>query len=123
MAELCAKECKECPFRRASAPGFLGSSSGDPWDFAAQHVYGDVYLPCHLRVNWEKSDAQERALEAPVCRGFMTMMKNAGQMPRNPEMAALYSQMPPDPETFFASYKEFHEHHSNPELARSMRNT
>lgn len=118
---ICKKICPQCPWRRASAPGFLGSASGDPWAFAAQHVYGDVHLPCHLHVDWGAADVQARALQAPMCRGFAVFMRNTGKLPADPALTALVREIEPDHDAIFSDYRQFHEHHHNPDLARSFR--
>ena len=43
------KPCKECPFRKKSAPGWLGSST--PEGFMATTL-SDVEMPCHLTVDY-----------------------------------------------------------------------
>lgn len=120
--ELCKALCRECPFKRTSAPGWLGSASGDPWEFLKPHfIAGEMPLPCHLRVHWEGEDVQDRAARAPVCRGYMTFLRNTMKMPKDPEMAALYRQIAPDTDAVFSNLTEFLAHHHNPDLALSFR--
>jgi hypothetical protein len=119
--EVCKVLCRECPFRRASAPGYLGASSGDPWDFLESFAHGEAALPCHLQVNWDRADAQDQAACAKVCRGSLVMLKNECKLPRDPELVALMRSIEPDRETVFAHRNEFMLHHNNPDLAASFR--
>lgn len=112
---ICKKICLQCPWRRASAPGFLGSVSGDPWAFAGQHLYGGSegeHLPCHLRINWELPNAQELANNAPLCRGYVTFLRNTDSLPTSFDT----SSVEPDHEAVFSNYQEFHLHHHDLEL-------
>lgn len=116
-ANLCPKLCKECPFRRASAQGYLGECLGDPWEFLRAHfIEGEVPLPCHMTVDWQHPNAQKRAKTAPMCRGFVTFMRNTCKLPRDPEIAALVREVEPDRDTVFASLNEFLLHHHNESL-------
>ncbi len=113
-AKPCKKACRECPFRRASAAGWLGAASfeDDPGSaFLDQHWNYEVPLPCHMQVNWSADDADKQALEKPLCFGFLTMMKNGCKMPHDPELAARVKDMERDPE-FFAFPHEFKQHHN-----------
>lgn len=73
-----------------------------------------------MQVNWNKPDAQEAALTAPVCRGFMIFMKNNMTMPKAPGLEQLYAEIEPDRDAVFSSYREFHAHHENRELMISF---
>jgi hypothetical protein len=108
----CVKQaCKECPFRRASIPGWLGESSGKPMEFIGPHWQADLPLPCHLTVNWESDNSQGRAAEAPLCFGLLTMMKNSAKMPRDPELAAAVRSVERNTDEFFTHLGEFVQHH------------
>ncbi len=104
--------CRECPFRRASAPGYLGQASHDPHEFLGSHWYGFVPLPCHLRVNWEAPNAQEQVQGAQLCQGFLIMCKNACKLPLNSLVAEALSQVEPDRVNVFSHANEFCEHHA-----------
>lgn len=113
-AKPCKKACRECPFRRTSVPGWLGSASFDPnpgQSFLVQHWFQDVPLPCHMQVNWEKDDSQEQATVKPLCYGLLTMMKNSCKMPHDRGLAAAVAAMERDPE-FFSFPQEFYDHHN-----------
>jgi len=109
----CAKKvCKECPFRRTSPEGYLGSVSGDPHGFLDPHYHGAARLPCHMQVDWEGKggDVMESVLNAPLCRGLVTMMKQGCKYPENAEVKAAMETVEPDPAVFSYPH-EFYEHH------------
>lgn len=69
-------------------------------------------LPCHMQVRWTEEDAQEQARVKPLCFGFLTMMRNAGKLPRNPDFAAHVREMEKDTDQFFTFPHEFAIHHN-----------
>jgi len=103
--------CRECPFRRASAAGYLGECSHDPHEFVDLHWHTDLPLPCHMAVDWENPDAQEIAMEAALCRGFLILLHNSCKLPHNRDLADAVRSMEPDHERFFSRLDEFCEHH------------
>ena len=109
MADL-SKPCRECPFRRKSAPGWLGEASGDPGLFIAAHWHGDVHLPCHMTVDWERNGA-EKAESQPTCFGFAQMCRNSAKLPINPMDAAAVRALDADHEQIFSHIGQFIEHH------------
>lgn len=104
--------CRECPFRRDSAPGYLGEASYDPESFLAPHWHAEAPLPCHMHVDWER-DAEQQ--DAPLCRGLMVMMRNSAKMPTDPGLVEIRNAITPDREAFFAFPHEFKQHHTKPE--------
>lgn len=107
--------CRGCPFKRSSCPGWLGAASYEPEQFLAPHWYNVVALPCHMSVDWEAMDAQERATKAPLCRGFLVMAKNACKLPLSTVVADAMKVVERDTKRFFQSPHEFNEHHKRPE--------
>lgn len=104
--------CRECPFKRTSAQGWLGSASS-PEDFLFPHWHGKLRLACHMRVDWESDEAQEQALDtAPLCRGILIMSKNCAKHLDNEEMARARSKVSPDVDAVFRFALEFTDHHS-----------
>lgn len=67
------KPCRECPFRRASAPGYLGNSS--PLEFQ-KCAASPTRMPCHLRVDYERKDWKRQAAKAPQCVGRAILTAN-----------------------------------------------
>lgn len=116
----CAKKvCRECPFRRASAPGYLGEASYDPHGFIAPHYHGDVRLPCHMAINWETGKNID---DAPICRGFAIFMKNNVKYADNPEVRKAMEEVKVDRESIFGWFNEFITHHTKKEkICRSKR--
>lgn len=114
-AKPCKKACRECPFRKESAAGWLGSASmdDDPGSsFLDPHWIGEMPLPCHMQVQWTADDAQEQTREKPLCVGFLTMMANSGKLPRDPAFAQHVVAMKKDKDEFFTFPHEFKQHHN-----------
>lgn len=103
--------CRECPFKKESLPGYLGAASGNPREFLTPHWVFEVRLPCHLTVDWEDNDWQEVSQKAPLCQGLLIMMKNAGKLPRNPEIANTVRETDANREDVFSFPHEFEKHH------------
>ncbi|MEE8263233.1 MAG: hypothetical protein V3R83_12295 [Gammaproteobacteria bacterium] len=108
--------CSECPFRRNSAPGYLGSASHDPEGFLHPHWHGERKLPCHMEIDWEVSDLdKEIAVEsANHCLGYLTLMRNACKLPRDAEAKKLLSSVDRNSSDFFSFPQEFYLHHKDP---------
>lgn len=117
MNEVHKKVCRECPFRRVSPAGFLGSASWDPRSFLGPHLLGSVHLPCHMTIDWRKPDAQEQAREKPMCRGFAIMCRNANIIPRGVVSPEILKAIDPDYESIFSNPHEFIAHHEDLEMA------
>ncbi len=56
------RPCKECPWRRKSARGWLGADN--PQGFLSTTL-ADTRMPCHMAVNYEREDWREQAERAP----------------------------------------------------------
>jgi hypothetical protein len=61
------KQCKQCPFRKTSAPGWLG-------EYTAGSVFSSIWkgFPffCHTRIDYKRKDWKERAMKkGPLCVG------------------------------------------------------
>jgi hypothetical protein len=103
------KPCKECPFRRKSAPGWLGAST--PEEFIAT-TRSEHPMPCHCAIDYEKKDWEtEQYPDAPLCAGSLVFLKNHCIAPRNPELADAVRAVEADAETVFQWSHEFIEHH------------
>ena len=105
-------ECTECPFKRSSAPGYLGEASYDPDGFIAPHWYGGLPLPCHLEVDWTDDDPElPHDRDAAECHGYARLMRNCAKLPHDRDAADALQRIPPDRERFFSHLGEFCEHH------------
>lgn len=94
--------CGDCPWRRKSAPGWLGSeATPEEW---VQRAAAEAYVECHL-------DASRH------CAGIAIFRGNTGKRPRHPQVLRL----DPDRETVFASHREFIEHHRSLGIVSSER--
>lgn len=104
------RPCKQCPFRKASAAGWLGGSP--PEGFIGTLRTGAQPLPCHSTVDYEKPDWCERFLSGrdpkhKLCAGALTLMANEGRVPR-PSQGP---EMPADAQTVFETARDFITHH------------
>jgi len=109
--KACKKPCAECPFRRESAPGYLGEASYDPQGFIGPHWYAGVPLPCHMTVDNE-SRVPVLSQDFKLCAGFLIMAKNSAKIPEHPEVRIARDEMEPDRVAVFWHIGEFIEHHS-----------
>lgn len=105
------KMCKECPFRRTSAQGYLGNNKAEPF---AHNAMLDHSVACHMSMRQElpREEWERLEREAPRCRGALTMMRNTCKLPRDPEMSALVKTVEPDRVNVFSQVAEFIQYHS-----------
>lgn len=93
--------CTECPWRRISAPGWLGPYTAEQW-FRLAH--SDEPIACHLTIvtdgEWEDGTMQ--------CAGAARYRANVAKQPRDPQVAS----GPVDRDTVFARPDEFLAHHT-----------
>lgn len=118
MTGCSKKVCKECPFRRKSPAGYLGEATYDPEGFLAPHyTWGDESLPCHMLVDWDGTHPQKARTpeEAPLCRGFVTFVKNSVKRSLNPEIAKAAEEIEADHGNIFSWPHEFIAHHKKKE--------
>lgn len=109
------KPCNECPYRRVSAPGWLGESSYDPEEFLKQ-LNLHFGHPCHKAVDWDGTDDHADDLDmavmnAPPCIGMIQFCKNTAKMFDYPVLEKARKLMPVDTENVFANRQEFIDHH------------
>lgn len=85
--------CRDCPWRRKSLEGWLGSLTADEW---LQAAHGEARIDCHVHV-------------APPmqCAGAAIYRANNLKRPRYKEILVL----PKDPDQVFSMPKEFRDHH------------
>lgn len=106
LPPACAKPCNDCPWRRASAPGWLGPMGPLDWLRAAD---SDLPIACHQTIVTE-GDSKTGEWDHPdirQCQGAATFRANTFKEPRNAEVAC----GPSDRDSVFASKQEFYEHH------------
>lgn len=105
--------CGECPFRRKSAPGWLG-----PWKpNELLLLLGRGVFACHMTIpRNEKVEGDDPRLQA--CAGAVIFLNNKIERARNPEIAAHQDAMKASasPElcaSVFQWAHEFLEHHKD----------
>lgn len=84
------KPCSDCPWARASLPGWLGNNSAEDWIAAA---IGEGSADCHTTDK--------------ACAGFAIFRANICKVPRDPNALRLQ----PNTIICFANDKEFLAHH------------
>lgn len=84
--------CGDCPWRRNSLRGWLGSLTSHEWLRAA---HGEARIDCHT-------------LRGPQCAGAATYRSNVCKRPKDAGLLLL----PPDRGNVFATPAEFAEHHA-----------
>lgn len=104
-----AKPCNDCPWRRASAAGWLGPMSPEEWLLTA---HSDHPIACHLTI---KGDEAWGGPSVRQCAGAAIYRQNVAKSPRIADDAA--HAFEPDVESVFASDREFRDHHG-PSYAR-----
>lgn len=87
------KPCRECPYRRASAPGWLGSSTPEQFMLA---TFGQDFppipespMPCHLSIDYEDPDWQDKWANretGALCAGAAIMFANRVKLPKYIEL-------------------------------------
>lgn len=100
--------CAECPWRKNSAPGWLGAA--EPWNFVSA-IHSEEKMPCHSDVNynnpnWRKSLETDKV---SYCVGQLLATKKACKRPRDPEHAKAVDSVPPDDNSMNSN--EFMKHH------------
>lgn len=80
------KPCGECPFRTASAPGWLGADTPEHFELTAQ---SDCRMPCHTQVDYGRRDWADQIRNVPRCAGRAAYLANQCKMPRDADEAAL----------------------------------
>lgn len=99
--------CRECPFNRDSAPGYLGAD--DPVGFMAATLR-DSPMPCHMTVDYEDPDWRAETGpfgDARQCAGAAIFFSNICKLSRDLHRDSL----PSDRETVFSTPQEFIDHH------------
>lgn len=97
----CVKEpCSECPWRRDSAPGWLGPQTSEEWILTA---HSDTPIMCHKTI--KESGSYDGTKQ---CRGAAIFRANVCKSPRRSDIVT----GPPDTENVFATNDEFLAHHN-----------
>lgn len=101
--------CAECPWRRESAPGWLGASTPEEFMLQAQ---SEIRMPCHCHVDYEQEDWEDQIEDAPRCAGHAIFLKNSCKMPREPGLKQFVNEVNKDTTKVFNWPHEFLAHHN-----------
>lgn len=94
--------CAECPFRKDSAPGWLG---GETVQDTFAHIKGEGDFACHMTRHKRKADMSR-------CRGSLLFMRKSGQMPKyNAKLAKALQEVRGYDVSEILSVPEFFKHH------------
>lgn len=110
--------CKECPFRKDSLPGWLGTLSGAPEVF--MDGIDHTIIPCHMKI--DKADGLIERGETNPCVGALQFCANSLKFPRaargkNSTYGKLLDKVVVNDEVFQWSH-EFIQHHTVPKTKK-----
>jgi hypothetical protein len=100
--------CDQCPWRKTSAPGWLGSST--PLQFLAQ-AESEIRMPCHCAISYEDPNWKNQVEQAPRCAGHATYLRNRCKSPRDPGLSAFVRQVTANTQEVFTHAVDFVAHH------------
>lgn len=124
MKTTLRRPCNDCPFRRKSVPGWLGTADPDWFVSAAladeyvdsNDACGDVFAaPCHQTIDY--SDPRWNVTQLPdaeVCVGSTIFYRNVDpyKLPRQEQRSEMVAAVKPDHDTVFSTPDEFLDHHN-----------
>lgn len=103
------RPCRECPWRRASFPGFLGPYDADEW---ADLLRSDEPIACHttMREHEAREDGTVPWSQPGLrqCAGSARTRANMAKLPRDPDVA-----VGPRDDACFGNAGEFLDHHQS----------
>lgn len=104
--------CRQCPFLKESAPGWLGSYTPE---LILSHIMGEVPFPCHATVDYDKSDWREsieaEGTKSQACAGFLIMTRKFAKLPRDKEFGQHAMRLDRNHPDVFYMWADFVEHH------------
>lgn len=101
--------CAQCPWTRKSAQGYLGNST--VIEFVEQAESG-CKMPCHVHIDYERSDWEAQVQTAPSCAGHAIYMKNRGKM-------GTFIKVEKN-ENVFSNHQEFIDYHGRGKAGKFM---
>ncbi len=107
MKPCSSKPCNQCPFRRKSLPGYLGTASTSQF---ISSTMMDEPMPCHQTVDYEDPNWKDQLRvegSAHYCAGAAVFFANICKETRDPFREVL----PADHIAVLASPLEFIQHH------------
>ena len=112
--------CGQCPFRRTSAPGYLGADTPERFINA---VLSENDMPCHMVIDYEYDDWKFNLEDIPRCAGSLVFFRNNCKLPRTSELCDAVSSVEPDRKTVFSFKHEFLEHHGTKKRLKLRKET
>lgn len=105
MSAPLKKPCRECPWLKKSAGGWLGAAT--PVEFL-QTSEAEHRMPCHIHVDYNQEDWQEKAKAAPQCAGRAIHFANRCKTPKDKSLLVMAA----DREAVFSNPQDFVNHHT-----------
>ena len=112
--EKCNKKmCKDCPFKKTSAKGWLGSHNTDHF---INIIESDLKLPCHNTMDknagFISNENIEKSKKMRQCAGMLFMMNNCGKRSKNKKVSEWQDQVGKN-DNAFAHKSFFKSHHES----------
>lgn len=106
LPEATKKPCRECPWRRVAAAGWLGPYDAQTW---VELAHSETPIACHMTIDEEETEGDWTAPDLRQCAGAAQYRKNVAMLPRNRDIAIALNK---DIDTVFTTPFEFIEHHT-----------
>lgn len=102
--------CNECPWRRMSAPGWLG---GQEPDWYVDRIRAEQPMACHLHFDdrTHLKPENEVIADLPYCAGSLIVQRNMCKRPRDPDYAVAVERVERTIQVFNHPW-EFWKHHT-----------
>ena len=114
--------CAECPFRKKSAPGWLGPWSVDEFE---QIINSDSQFVCHDVINKMSDDNVPTSIIEDVgqhCVGLLRYRNSLCRLSRDPEVAEVQRELRSVQDEEIIPAREFRTHHESIIKKRKKRN-
>lgn len=109
------KPCNACPFRRKSAPGWLGPWRPEEIIFAL----GREVFPCHKTIPHGEEIVLPEDDRLQGCAGAAIFLNNKCERSRHPQNAEHQAKVGMDKAKVFSNSSEFINHHISKKAAQS----
>ena len=104
--------CLQCPFRKGSAQGWLGSYTPA---MIIEHIQKEVPFPCHPTVDYEAPNWRETIFtedtKVQACVGFLILGRKLAKLPRDPETGEHAMRLDRNHPDVFETVADFIRHH------------
>lgn len=114
MKDTFKNPCPECPFRKNSAPGWLGPHTATELH---QYVMAEGHFACHMTIPANETNVTVLSEVTTRCQGSVLYMGKNCKSPQDKILAEQLNITKSDPEyrnrlENILNLCEFHEHHS-----------